>query len=155
MKLELRQAGLADLPLLLQWRLQVLQEVFPGRVEERQAELLEANRAYYQAQLPQGGHIACFAYLGDGIVGCGGLCLYRELPSPDNPGGLCGYLMNIYTLPAWRGQGIGGQVVAWLIAQARARGVGKLYLEASASGKSLYRQLGFKDMQDYLLWAGD
>ena len=53
------------------------------------------------------GPLACFAYVGNEIVGCGGICLYQEMPSPDNPSGGCAYLMNIYTRPEFRGQGVG------------------------------------------------
>ena len=78
------------------------------------------------------------------------LCLYREMPSPDNPSGQCAYLMNVYTRKGFCGQGIGTAIVEWLVEQARCRKITKTYLETSASGKPLYENLGFTDMYDYM-----
>ena len=89
------------------------------------AELEAENRRYYQKELPQGGHIACFVYIGEEIVGCGGMCLYHEMPSPDNPSGKCAYLMNVYVRPQFRGHGIASRLVRWLVEQAREHQISK------------------------------
>ena len=94
--------------------------------------------------------IACFAYSGTEIVGCGGVCVYDEMPSPDNLGGKCAYLMNIYTRQEYRHHGIATRVVEHLIAEAKARSIDKIYLETSADGERMYRKLGFKDMKGYM-----
>ena len=99
MEIQIRQATIQDLNVLMQWRMEVLHEVFSIPSERSVTELESENRRYYQTELPQGGHIACFAYVGEEIVGCGGICLYHEMPSPDNLNGKCAYLMNIYTRP--------------------------------------------------------
>lgn len=149
---EVRAATLADLPALLEWRMRVLAEVFPAAPGEDRAALRAANEAYYRLALADGSHTACFARdpATGRIVGCGGICYQREMPSPDNPPGTNGYLMNIYVLPPLRGCGIGRAIVAWLLADARRRGTGKIYLEASLAGHPLYTSLGFKDMPDYM-----
>ena len=102
MEIQIRQATIQDLNVLMQWRMEVLHEVFSIPSERSVTELESENRRYYQTELPQGGHIACFAYVGEEIVGCGGICLYHEMPSPDNLNGKCAYLMNIYTRPQFR-----------------------------------------------------
>ena len=118
--------------------------------ERSVTELESENRRYYQTELPQGGHIACFAYVGEEIVGCGGICLYHEMPSPDNLNGKCAYLMNIYTRPQFRGHGIGNRIVRWLVEQARQRHISKIYLETSNKGRPLYQTIGFADMKDMM-----
>ena len=118
--------------------------------ERSVTELESENRRYYQTELPQGGHIACFAYVGEEIVGCGGICLYHEMPSPDNLNGKCAYLMNIYTRPQFRGHGIGNRIVRWLVEQARQRHISKIYLETSDKGRPLYQTIGFADMKDMM-----
>lgn len=150
MDVTIRKAGLADLDLLMQWRMTVLREVFSVPQDDPMAGLERENRRYYQRALPARDHTACFACSGREIVGCGGICFYQEMPSPDNPQGGCAYLMNIYTLPAARGQGVGRAVVSWLIEQAERRGVTKIYLETSESGRPLYRELGFTEMRGYM-----
>ncbi len=154
---EIRQAGTEDLNILMEWRMRVLREVFgmqdSEETDEEIAELFEKNRLYYLSEIPRGGHKACFAYRGDKAVGCGGICIYHEMPSPDNRSGICGYLMNIYTLPEFRGQGIGRKVVGWLIDRAEEEGAGKIYLETSESGEKLYKDMGFREMRDFLILA--
>ncbi len=150
MDIQIRKAETADLDLLMQWRAETLREVFADQRDAVTDELLRQNRAYYEQALPAGRHIACFALADGEIVGCGGLCLYRELPSPDNPGGNCGYLMNIYCRSAYRRQGVGSSVVSWLIQQAKARNVSRIFLEASEDGRKLYEHIGFSDMPDMM-----
>lgn len=150
-----RRAGPDELDELMAWRMRVLREVFSIPEGEDVAELERANRAYYRETLEEGGHVACFACRGRGeIVGCGGICLQREMPSPDNPNGLCAYLMNVYVDPAMRGQGAGEAVVRWLVEEARRQGATKIYLETTESGRPLYRKLGFESMEDYLSLKG-
>lgn len=150
MALVIKQATLADLDLLMEWRMEVLRDVFSVPAEDPMVELTAENRAYYERELPREGHIACFAELDGMIVGCGGVCLYKEMPSPDNGNGGCAYLMNIYTRPEHRGKGIAKEVVNWLIAEAKARGYEKIFLETSHIGRPLYESLGFRDMEDYM-----
>ncbi|MCD8341702.1 MAG: GNAT family N-acetyltransferase [Clostridiales bacterium] len=154
MKITIRKADTSDLEELMRWREVVLREVFCIPAEEPMDDLLAANRAYYRTALETGAHIACFACAEGKIVGCGGVCLYQEMPSPDNPSGKCGYLMNIYTLPAMRQRGVGRAVVQWLLQEAQRWGAGKIYLEASEQAYPLYRALGFQDMKGYLKYQG-
>ena len=150
MDVVIRKAELQDLDLLMRWRMEVLHEVFSIPADQPLAELEAENRRYYQKELPQGGHIACFVYIGEEIVGCGGICLYHEMPSPDNLNGKCAYLMNIYTRPQFRGHGIGNRIVRWLVEQARQRHISKIYLETSDKGRPLYQTIGFADMKDMM-----
>ena len=152
MTIDVRPAELNQLEVLMNWRMAVLREVFALPAEAMLNELEAANRAYYQAKIPTGEHLACFAYQGQDIVGCGGVCFQQEMPSPDNPSGRCAYLMNIYTRPDRRGQGVGRAVVCYLTRQAQERGVSKIYLEASASGRPLYAKLGFEEMGGYMIF---
>ena len=154
MEIHIRQATIQDLDLLMQWRMEVLHEVFAIPPEQAVTELEEENRQYYQRELLRGGHIACFACMGEEIVGCGGMCLYSEMPSPDNPNGKCAYLMNIYAQPQFRRHGVGDAVVRWLIGQAEQRGISKIYLETSEDGRPLYREIGFSDLSGYMKFTG-
>ncbi len=151
MKIEIRKADLSDLDLLVQWRMETLHEVFSDPIFTFPEDLEEQNRAYYQWALPAGEHIACFACADGQRAGCGGLCLYQEMPSPENPGGRCAFLMNIYCRPAYRRHGIGEAVVRWLLDQAKERKVTKIYLETTEEGRPLYEKIGFTDMKYHMI----
>ncbi len=152
MDITVRRAGLDDLGELMAWRMEVLHHVFG--IPEDDPDMYASNLDYYKREIPCGGHIAVFAEIGRARAGCGGLCLYREMPSPDNPGGRCGYLMNIYTREEYRRRGVGKAVVRRLADLARERGASKIYLESTGLGRPLYESLGFRDMENYMKLRG-
>ena len=150
MDITVRQASVSEIDKLLEWRMEVLRNVFGISETNNVPDLYAANREYYLEAIPSGGHIAVFAEIDGAIAGCGGLCLYKEMPSPDNPTGRCAYLMNVYTREEYRNQGVGKTVVEWLVNYAKRQGITKIYLETSDRGRPLYESLGFKDMRDYM-----
>ncbi len=152
---EICEAHMEDLDVLMQWRMEVLHEVFSIPEGQSVTELEKENRQYYKEALAGGSHIACFARVENEIVGCGGACLYREMPSPDNPGGWCAYLMNIYVRPKYRRRRIGHAIVRWLTSQAAERGISKIYLETSPAGRCLYEEMGFQTMPDMMMLPTD
>ena len=149
--LKVRQVGADEIDALMKWRAEVLRHVFEIPRDEDLGGLYKANLEYYREALPSGKHIAVFAELSGVTVGCGGLCLYREMPSPDNPSGGCAYLMNVYTKEEYRGRGVGKAVAEYLINCAKARNITKIYLEATESGRPMYESLGFRDMGGYMI----
>lgn len=151
----IEQASLSDLPLLMEWRMRVLSDVFDvdWTLPENQAlyqKLYDNNQNYYRHAIPSGEHVAVFVRNNGAIIGCGGICFSYEMPSPDNQEGSCGYLMNIYTVPEFRHRKIGRQTVQALIDEAIRRKTGKIYLESSQDGLPLYRSMGFVDYPDLL-----
>ncbi|MCC8114268.1 MAG: GNAT family N-acetyltransferase [Bacteroidales bacterium] len=138
--MNIREADISDLEQLMAWRIEVLEAVF-GTVPDHA--LRQANEQYYRSALADGSHIAVFAYDGDRPIGCGGICLQSEMPSPDNPTGRCAYLMNIYVRPAHRHQGCASAIVRYLTQKAQALSIPKIYLEATPMAAPLYSSLGF------------
>ena len=53
MEIQIRQATIQDLNVLMQWRMEVLHEVFSIPSERSVTELESENRRYYQTELPQ------------------------------------------------------------------------------------------------------
>jgi [ribosomal protein S18]-alanine N-acetyltransferase len=72
----------------------------------------------------------------DGVVAAGGLWLAPE----------AAHVLRLAVAPAWRGRGLGGQLVGALVAAAARAGQHALTLEVRASNRtavSLYRRHGF------------
>ena len=136
-----------DIAALLRWRREVIEHVFGV---EPSVELMEANRRYYAEAVSAGSHYACVATVDGREAGCGAICLSRELPSPDNLGGRCAYLMNIYVREDFRNHGVAHLIVSFLVDKARALDCGKIYLETTDSGRPVYASLGFRDMPDMM-----
>ncbi len=146
--LTLREA--CSLAELLAWRAEVIRNVFG---QEADTALLEANEKYYAEHVPDGSHYALIAALDGEECGCGAICFGSELPSPDNPSGLCAYLMNIYVREPYRNHGVAHRIVSALTREALRRGCGKIYLEATPEGKPVYTSSGFKDMPDMMKYG--
>lgn len=136
-----------DLPGLMKWREEVINEVFG---EKPDATLLKANEDYYCQHIADGSHLAFVAEFEGKECGCGSICLTDELPSPDNPTGHCAYIMNIYVRKEFRNHGIAHRIVERLIDEAKRRGCLKIYLETTEDGKPVYSSLGFRDMPDMM-----
>lgn len=134
---------ITDISELMKWRSDVIKEVFG---ESASADLLGANRKYYESHIVDGRHLAFVASIDGEDVGCGGICFTEELPSPDNTNGCCAYLMNIYVRESYRCHGIAHAIVERLIAEAVKRDCKKIYLEATDDGVPVYQSLGFQSM---------
>lgn len=132
---------------LMKWREEVIVNVF-GLVPD--SRLLESNRMYYEVHIRDGSHAALVASVGEIDCGCGAVCFSDELPSPDNPTGRCAYLMNIYVREHFRNRGIAHAIVRSLVALAKRKGCGKIYLETTDDGRPLYESVGFKEMPDMM-----
>lgn len=141
-----------DLETLMYWREEVVAHVFGKKAHER---LLQANRRYYERHIADGSHYALVVEYGGEDVGCGGICFSEELPSPDNPSGLCGYLMNIYVREPYRKHGLAHEIMSRLIDEVRRRGCGKIYLETTEEGRPVYESLGFCDFPDLMKLPSD
>ena len=56
----------------------------------------------------------------------------------------------MYTLPAWRRQGIARDLLCRVVGEARSRGCGAVQITASDAGVPLYRSIGFAPNANFL-----
>lgn len=149
-ELTIRIERVSDLRRLLRMRARVLQSVFGRSVSSCLREMLYTNAAYFKRQVPEGNHIEFMAVADGDDIASGAICRQYEMPSPDNPTGICAYLMNIYVDPSWRRRGIASRIVMRLVEEALALGAGKIYLETTRKGRGVYRRLGFRPLKHYM-----
>ena len=88
-------------------------------------------------------------------IGCATLCYMEFMPTFSHPTGKRAPLMNVYTAPDYRGQGIARRIVEWLLEEAKCRGITEISLDATASGRPLYRKLGFRDSAECMVLTLD
>ena len=155
----IRDAGVADLESLVAIRMAAMRHVYAPYgnflTDELWAKLEKGVRDFYFECLLNGTHVACLALVDGEVVGSGGMCIYRELPSPENSSGISCYIMNVYTDPEHRHQGIGRAMMDTLINKAHEAGARKVYLETSPAARKLYSDEGFVDMKGYMRLPGD
>lgn len=81
----------------------------------------------------------------EGVVVAGVGVLWLEWPPhPLDPEPVRGYLLNVYTAPEYRRQGLGRRLVQRVLDEAERRRVRVVALHATTAGRSLYEQLGFQ-----------
>ena len=147
----IRQATLDDVEALVQLRHAMQTELDEAsRHGVSPDDIVDAVRDYFAKQLA-GNHFAAFFAEAEGkIVGTGGVVVYDVPPSPSNPSGAEGYVMNIYTAPDWRGFGVAHAIVDNLVRHAYKEGARRMWLRTSDFGESVYRRFGFEKRDHYM-----
>ena len=141
-----RKAVLSDANELARLRSIFLCEVTQSDSEALRAENERANLAYFQKALADDSFAAWLAMDGDAIVGTSGVSFYISPPSFHCTDGRKAYIMNMYTLPAYRKRGIAAELFDRIVAEAVSRGYQQINLNATTMGKPLYERYGFKDV---------
>lgn len=84
-------------------------------------------------------------------VGMMNLAVFERMPAPGRDPGTWGYLANAFVLEPHRGQGIGGRLLAALLAYADARGYLRVVLRPSDRSVPFYRRAGFTENNGFLV----
>ena len=145
--MEYRRAGLEDLEVLVETRIRVLRAANGLSEDFDLTAVEEASRAYYRQALAEGAHTAYLVFDGDEVAGTGGISFFSVMPTVHNPTGKKAYIMNMYTAPACRRQGIASHTLDLLVKEALRRGVTAISLEATRMGRPLYERYGFAAME--------
>ena len=143
---EFRKATPADIPELSKIRALFLKEctnIPAGGHDTMEA----ANKQYFEKHLPCGDFVAWLALDGEKIVATSGMCFYTVPPNTECPNGKVAYIMNIFTLPQYRKQGLAAKLFAKTVEEAGERGYKKITLNATDEGRPMYEKFGFKDVK--------
>ena len=146
--MEYRMAADRDIELLVRSRMDTLRAVNGLEENHRFSESFEeASRRYFL----EGDQSTVLALEGDRVVGCATMCYLELMPTFSHPTGKRAHLMNVYTDPSRRREGIAARMVSMLIAEAWNRGATEISLDATESGRPLYRKLGFRDSEECMV----
>jgi ribosomal protein S18 acetylase RimI-like enzyme len=117
-----------------------------GERDETYLQLLKNQlEAYFRKSIASGTLFALVATLEEQILGYGAMVL-RNIPGDLNKASYIeGDILNMYTLPYARRQGIGTLILKQLLANASSMGLSKVALHTSEDGEKLYRSFGFSE----------
>ena len=145
-EIKFKRIYMETIDLLVDMRLEVLKAA-NGLPQDTQLDEVRNNTyVYYRDSLKNERHIAYFAYLENEIVATGGVSFFEVMPTVDNCTGEKAYLMNIYTAPYYRNNGIASKMVNILVMECLNRGVDYITLETTAMGRHIYENNGFEMM---------
>ncbi len=87
--------------------------------------------------------IAFFAECNDAIVGSACLHIIEKPCRPQYKSGRIGEVLNVVTLKEYRRKGIATKLMKMLIAYAKQENIDYIELEATKTGRPLYKKIGF------------
>lgn len=145
---EYKKATIADIDELVRTRIIVLRAANNLSDDVDMSVVEKESYEYYKRALETGEHIAYLVYDKENFIGAGGVSFYQVMPTYHNPTGRKAYIMNMYTAPEYRRQGIAINTLDLLVKDARRQGVTQIALEATDMGRPLYEKYGFVKMED-------
>ena len=145
--MEFRIATQNDLDLLTTSRIEVLKAANKLDASTDMANVEKESYNYYKKALEDNTHYAILVMEDDKFIGAGGVSFYSVMPTYHNPSGKKAYIMNMYTAPDYRRQGIAYKTLDMLVKMSKERGIGQISLEATEMGRPLYEKYGFVKME--------
>jgi GNAT superfamily N-acetyltransferase len=145
-----RRAIAADIPALVRMRAVFLAEV--SGTDANDLALLEALGKFFAATIAGEDFVTMLAVAADRVVASGGLVYHRHPPSQKNLSGREPYVLNMYTLPAYRGRGIATKILLELAEIVRAGGGRRIRLHTYPKAAAVYARLGFVPTGDEMKW---
>ena len=142
-----KTASKDDLPLLMKSRLEMLKEVnslSDDHIFDK--EFVQRSSSYFQN--PDQTTVLA---IDEDVIGCATMCYVDVMPTFDHPTGKRAHLMNVYTNPRYRGQGIASEMLDILLDEAKRKGVTEISLDATEAGRPLYKKFGFRDSEEYMV----
>jgi GNAT superfamily N-acetyltransferase len=149
--LSVRRARRDDLPVVVDLRLAFDRELLGGDLPPDRVGPHRSQVADYLAGHVESDVYRLFVAEAEGrIVGMGGLVVVDRPPHPRSRRSGEGFIVNVYTLPRWRGLGVGRAIMDALVAEGRRLRLRRVYLRTSDEGRRLYESMGFRDPGNYL-----
>lgn len=148
MEFTCKKATFDDLELLVKTRIMVLRAANKLSDTVDMSEVETQSRTYYQKALKDDTHVAYLVFDDEKVVGAGSVSFFGVMPTFHNPTGQKAYIMNMYTNPEYRRQGIAYKTLDLLVKEAKSRGISAISLEATDMGRPLYEKYGFVKMND-------
>jgi len=152
MPIHIRRAGIEDLNELVHHRRAMFEEMGQRDIAVLDA-VAKTSRDYFDQALRARTYVAWLAEQSRDrrVVAGGGVVV---APWPGFPGEQRperAWILNLYTEPEVRRQGIAKRLLAVIIAWCRSRGYNTVSLHASPAGRPLYEALGFEQTNEMRL----
>ena len=149
-----KKAAIEDMEELVRTRIIVLRAANRLSDDVDMSVIEKLSYEYYKHALETGEHIAYLVYDNGRVIGTGGVSFYQVMPTYHNSSGKKAYIMNMYTIPGYRRQGIAYHTLDLLVKAAKVQGALQIALEATDMGRQLYEKYGFTGMKDEmeLMW---
>jgi GNAT superfamily N-acetyltransferase len=143
MDYRIRPALPDDAPVLTRHRIRMMEDMGMGTESERQS-IRPVSQDYFSRAVADGVYHGWLVEDAEHrVVAGGGVLLVPWPPSPLDGSTQRPYIINMYTEPEHRRQGLARRIVDQLLAFCRERGFATVRLNASEMGRPVYEAAGF------------
>lgn len=145
--MEIYKSSINDKENFIKMRVSLFKEL--GEIDENSEidELVKETGTYYTNHIDK--DLFCwFAKIDNKIAAVASMCIFCRIPYFQNPVGLEGYILNVYTLPEFRNKGAASKLITEIITFSKNSAIKKLWLNSSEAGKEIYKSLGFKENEN-------
>jgi len=147
----IREATADDLDVVMHHR----RSMFADMGDRGPAALAASSRPIFARGLADGTYRGWLAEDARGnVVAGGGIIMLAYHSSPRDPDPRRAWIVNMYTEPGYRRQGLARRLMERMIEWCRGQGMATVYLHASDEGRALYDSLGFTPTNEMRLRLG-
>ncbi len=143
--MEYRIATISDCETLTDLRMKMRKELDSGFTSKL---IYEETLDFFKRNIKNGTHIAFVCEHNKVMIATVGITLFEIMPTTKQPNGKVARLMNMYVEPFYRGKGIAKELLNYVMAYVKEHQIGKVMLNPSNMGKSLYENYGFQLLSD-------
>ncbi len=151
--MDFRIATESDLDALAQMRWDFRLEESPGTPAHDRQSFLEACSAFLRQGLASQRWVYWVAVCEGTIVSHIFVQRIDKVPKPNRLNDGFGYVTNVYTTPAYRGRGIGSELMARVIQWAKAQDLECLLVGPSDASVRFYERAGFRWNEDLMQYT--
>ncbi|XRG77082.1 GNAT family N-acetyltransferase [Rossellomorea sp. GAMAL-10_SWC] len=124
-------------------RLKLLNELEELKSLEEEKLIETSTREYLNTALSKNEFISYMAENNGVPVSISGMVLFKRPPYLENLQGIEAYILNMYTVNEFRGNGLARRLLEKCIDECKKNGVKRVWLHASEDGRPLYKKMGF------------
>ena len=144
-KLVYRKMDINDLDLFVKLRLDFLLEVIENIDDKTIEEIKNALNKYFIEQIPKNKFIGIICEYNEKTISTAFMAINEKPANPNFVNGKIGTILNVYTYPEYRKNGISTKIMEIIIEEAKNQNISEIDLLAREIGENIYRKLGFKE----------
>ncbi|HLO11823.1 MAG TPA: GNAT family N-acetyltransferase [Pseudoneobacillus sp.] len=137
------KVSLEHIDKIISLRLALLKELGELNSPQEEQLLATSTRGYLQIALLNNEFISYMAETNGIPVSISGMVIFKRPPYLENLQGIEAYILNMYTVPEYRGKGFAKKLLENCIDESKKSGVKRIWLHASEDGEHLYKRMGF------------
>ncbi|MDR2718953.1 MAG: GNAT family N-acetyltransferase [Treponema sp.] len=143
-----RKLNPEDLNIFVTLRLDFLNELQKFTDEKKRELIIDSLKKYFSKHIDNNEFIGIICEYGGCVISTAYLIINEWPANGTFVNGKVGTLLNVYTYPEYRKNGISTNIIKMIIEEARKQNVSIIDLLATESGEKVYKKLGFMETED-------